>query len=85
MDILNVIILIICTMTGVVVGWIWGNMAGFRVGFRKATNEAIEFVGRLYPITNKACTQCGAIIPDHFHGCIIAAEFKLVTIAKPGG
>ena len=85
MDILNVIALICCTTTGVVAGWVWG----YKAGFRMAVREGDEFIGRLYHDgwlpSEVFCTQCKAPMPNHYHKCPIAAEFKLFTIAKPGG
>ena len=76
MDILNVIALIVCTMIGVVAGWVWGYQAAYRK-MAKNAEDSIRLINRC------PCTQCGGTIPDHYHGCPIAAEFKLVTIAKP--
>jgi len=74
MDILNVIALIVCMMTGVVAGWFWG----YQAAYRKMAKDAVDSF-----IFISHCIQCGGTIPDHFHGCPIAADFKLITIAEP--
>ena len=76
MDILNVIALIVCAVTGVVAGWVWGYQAAYR---KIARDRECSFV------VPCPCTQCGGTMQEHYHGCPIAADFKLVTIAKPGG
>ncbi len=78
-DILSAtIIVIILIFSGVVAGWVWGYGTGYRKAIGKITK--IRFNYQEHP-----CTQCGATMPEHYHGCTIAAEFKLVTVAKPGG
>ena len=89
MDILNVIALIVCTMTGVVYGCLIGYRAGLHKTARKKNSiSTIDIRPFLGAFTEAYCTQCGAPMMemlDHYHGCPIAADFKLVTIAKPGG
>ena len=84
MDILNVIVLIVAItlMIGMLIGW----LIGYRDGYRKAAKEAHGFSdsGALKP-GESYCIHCFATMPDHYHGCPIAAELKLFTIAKPGG
>jgi len=105
MDILNVIALIICTMTGVVAGWVWGYGAGYREAARKEQEFTIAKVNRQYDSASTTkpnvyiqgsrdlsasrpdearCIHCGAIMPNHYHGCPFAAQWQLVTITKPG-
>lgn len=80
MDILNVIALIVCIVTGVVAGWVWGYGAGYRKAARDEYKKSRD-LGALKP-GEAYCIHCFATMPEHYHGCPIAAEFKLVTIAK---
>ena len=44
------------------------------------------FIGIIGNLTDETrCIHCGAVMPDHYHGCPFAAQWQLVTIAKPGG
>lgn len=78
--------IVVIAMTGVLVGWIWG----YGTGYRKATKESqtliwhLDYCSGLLP-GEVSCTRCGGTMPDHYHGCPIAAEFQLMTIAKPVG
>ena len=70
------IIVIVLICSGVVAGWVWGYQAAYR---KIARDREGSFV------VPCPCNHCEGTMFDHFHGCPIAAEFKLVTIAKPGG
>lgn len=69
----TIIVIVIIAISGAVVGWLFGYRAGYYKVF-KDTNTTIALISE--------CTQCGAIMPDHYHGCPIAAEFRLITLAK---
>lgn len=70
------IIVIVLIFSGGLVGWLFGYAAAYR---KIARDRKGSFV------VPCPCNQCGGTMHDHFHGCPIAAEFKLVTIARPGG
>lgn len=90
-DILLVIIdVVIIALTGVLAGWVWGYQAAYRKVTKLSEGKSNVYIPGLRDlaasrIDEARCIQCGATMPDHYHGCILAAEFKLVTIAKPGG
>lgn len=70
---ISVIILI---FSGGLVGWLFGYAAAYR---KIARDREGSFV------VPCPCNHCGGTMTDHYHGCPIAAEWHLVTIAKPGG
>lgn len=76
-----ILIVVVWIFVGGLVGWLFG----YKAGIRKATNEARVAIGRSSFINITECTQCGATPPDHYHGCHIAADFRLMTIEKQGG
>lgn len=72
-EILGLIIsVVIIAFAGGLIGWLFG----YKAGYHKATRPTV---------VQCPCSQCGGTMHDHFHGCPIATEFKLMTIAKPGG
>ena len=86
-DILAAILnIVLIALTGVLAGWVWGYGAGYRKATRESQNLIwhLDYSSGLLP-GEANCTQCGATMPEHYYGCPIAAEFKLVTIVKPGG